>query len=467
MLDSQKRRRQLRSLVWRSYEKIKYCNKCCSDFLNNLGPDFRGSPFFDGKNCYLGVMHAHTVLSPDFQPQPANETEFRNLLLLNSDQRFSIANGPFAAYKRAADLGKLDFLAITDHVHGPESGQAEYCSHEMPNGGYQLIMDSAAKINTDDTYKGRFLAIPGMEWSVISRGNHANVFFANHPVPQTIPNGDFRALFLNYLNRAGLEKDNPRLLMQLNHPNSNPVPKNYGRDNFSGANGLNDFVNSFKDTYLAIEHINNSKLGNANSAELNAHQDGNSLESYYRKYLNMGFRLAPIGDHDNHRSNWGRHTAARTGVWANGLTADEFVEAYRARRVYATEDNEMAVAFLTDDKWMGSLIGVPSAGELKKFKVFVNQDADTDSGQLQNEGPYLVELITDDAVGGPLPRIRNIIFDGQSVGSVYVKSGDTVEFQYRVRPGTYCYIHVTEKGGKDSGQTQADAWTAPFFFTNQ
>ncbi|MGH9949045.1 MAG: hypothetical protein ACRD6X_17885, partial [Pyrinomonadaceae bacterium] len=204
----------------------------------------------------------------------------------------------------------------------------------------------------------------------------------------------------------------------------------------------------------------------SNTEELNAHQNGDSLESRCRKYLNMGFRLAPVGDHDNHRSNWGRHTAARTGVWSNGLSPAEFVEAYKERRVFATEDNEMSVAFLTENKWMGSVIRVPNAGEVRTFKVFVDQGADTDSGEIQNEGPYLVELIVDDGPGGPAARVRNIVSNGQSVGSIFVQTGEAVEFTYRVRPGTYCYIHVTEMGGKDSDRKQADAWTAPFFFTS-
>ncbi len=422
---------------------------------------------FNGKNCYLGVMHAHTALSPDFQPQPSNTVSFQQLLLSNSDQRFGLANGPYAAYKRAADLGKLDFLAVTDHVHGPEGTQQGYCSHEMPEGGYQLILDSAARINVDSAYQGKFLAIPGMEWSVISKGNHANIFFANNPVPQEIQNGKFKSLFRDFLDHTSFEKNNPLLLVQLNHPNQVPSSTAYGRDAFTGANATRNFVNFFKDTYLGIEHINGSSNGgNSNTGEINAHQDGDSLESHYRKYLNMGFRLAPIGDHDNHRKNWGRHTAARTGVWSNGLSPSQFVEAYRARRVFATEDNEMAVAFLTGDEWMGSVISVPSSGELRTFKVFVDQGPDSDSGQVQNEGPYLVELVTDDGPGGPAARVRNIVFNGQSVGSIFVQAGETVEFTYRVKPGTYCYIHVREMGGKDSVNKRADAWTAPFFFTS-
>ncbi|MGH9947172.1 MAG: hypothetical protein ACRD6X_08240, partial [Pyrinomonadaceae bacterium] len=209
-------------------------------------------------------------MSPDFQPQPSNTSAFRQLLLTNSDQRFTISNGPFAAYKRAADLGKLDFLAVTDHVHGPEGAQ-QFCTHEMPDGGYQLILDSAAKINADSQYQGKFLAIPGMEWSVISSGNHANIFFANNPVPQEIQNGKFKSLFNDYLNHPNFEKNNPLLLVQLNHPNQVSSVTAYGREAFSGANATRDFVNFFKDTYMGIEHINGSSNGgNSNTEELNA-----------------------------------------------------------------------------------------------------------------------------------------------------------------------------------------------------
>ena len=113
---------------------------------------------------------------------------------------------------------------------------------------------------------------------------------------------------------------------------------------------------------------------------------------------------------------------------------------------------------------MGSVVQIPDEGELRTFKVFIDQTPDTDSGKVQNEGPYLVKLYVDDAPGGPVARVRNMGFNGESVGSIFVPAGETVEFTYRVRPGTYCYIHASEMGGKDSGGKRADAWTAPFFF---
>ena len=425
---------------------------------------------YQGLNCYFGVMHAHSVLSPDFRPQPGNYNQFRQLAASTTgDERFQIQNGPFLAYKRAADAGKLDFLAITDHVHGPEGGEAEYCRHEMPFGGYRLIYDSASRINADPQYRGRFLAIPGMEWSTIGSGNHVNIFFARNPVPQNIPNGNFRALFMNYLTNPALEGRNNLLLVQMNHPNQDNYSTSYGRRDFpAGAAGYAQFAAFYRNTFLGIEHINNSSNGgNNNALEINAHQDGDGLARFYRLYLNMGFRLAPIGDHDNHRANWGRHTAARTGVWASEMTPAKFAEAYRQRRVYATEDNEMAVAFLSEGRWMGSVVRVPAAGQTRTFTVMVTQAPDTDTGQVQNEGPYIIQLFGDeDGAGGAEAAPVQFNYNGAPRSSIQIQQGQTVQLTYRVRPGSYFYLHVKETNGRDAGGQNADAWTAPIFFTN-
>lgn len=431
-----------------------------------------GAPItFAGKNCYFGTLHAHTVLSPDFKPRPSNNIQYLEDINSNTPARFAIPNGPYLAYKRAADLGKLDFLAITDHVHGEESdAPSGFCRDEMPNGGHQLIWDSAAKIAADPAYQNKFLAIPGAEWSSISSGNHANIFFGRNPIPNSIRNGDYRSLLTNYLNNPALEGNNQFLLMQLNHPNQNSASygRNYGRNQFpSGTVGYQQFLQFFGNRYMGIEHINNSTGGNENTSETNQHRDGNDLEQHYRKYLNMGFRLAPIGDHDNHRANWGRHTAARTGVWADNITAAGFVEAYKARRVFATEDNEMAVAFLSQNVWMGSAAHVPASGQNRNFTVMVTQMADTDTGQLQNEGPYIVELFGDeDGIGGAEAQRLQFTFNGTLRSSIQIQPGQPVQISRLVRPGSYYYLHVREMNGLDSGGDEQDAWTSPIFFRN-
>jgi hypothetical protein len=425
---------------------------------------------FGGMTCYFGVLHAHCVLSPDFLPRPSNFAQYAALVNSTNPARFAIPDGPVAAWERAAGPAKLDFLALSDHLHGKE-GQAEPCPHEMPIGGYKLLLDSARKINTDPQFQGKFLAIPAMEWSTIGSGNHVNIFFAGKAVPNSVKNGDFRRLLDAYLNHSNFERDNPLLLVQLNHPNQNggSIGTNYGRNLFPvGFGGDREFTDSFGKVYVGIEHINNSSnLGNGNTLERNEHQEGDDLEGLYKSYLNMGLRLAPVGDHDNHRANWGRHTAARTGVWARSLSAADFVEAYRARRVFATEDNEMSVRFMSGDQWMGATVPVAQQGAVRTFTVQVDQMADTDAGQVQNEGPYMVELFGDDTAGGPVAQKLPFQVNGQTRTSILVNQGQSVQIRRRVTPGNYLYLHVRETNGQDSGEKNADAWTAPIFFVTQ
>jgi len=264
---------------------------------------------------------------------------------LNAGMETALAlpNSPLAAYRHAAQTAKIDFLALTDHVHGgAASGEGE---DSMPEGAYAITLAAADRVNNDPEFAGKFLAIPGMEWSSISSGNHVNLLFARRETP---------------------------------------------------------------------------------------------------------------------------HTAARTGVWMNELTPAGFAEAFQARRVFATEDNEMSVLFLAGSRWMGetvSLEGAPS--RLETFTVRVEQLPDTDAGgSPQDEGPYTVELLGDeDGAGGEPARPVQVRVGNVSRNRFEVRQGDTVTFTRRVRPRAYYYLHVKEGNGKDSGGEKADAWTAPVFFS--
>lgn len=419
-----------------------------------------------GFNCYYGVLHAHSVLSPDFSPA-LSRTDLIAAVSLSNPDRLQLANGPLQAWTRAADAAKLDFLALTEHVHGPEQGNLEPCDHEMPADGYSLLLEAAEKMNNDPARQGKFLAIPGMEWSSISSGNHINLLFARNYVKSSIRNGDFLGLLDGYIRNPQFEGGNADLLVQLNHPNDGDLDRSYGRRAFPATvAGEQQFVQTFGDVYFAIEHINNSNHSNENTSEVNEHRDGDGLSFHYRSYLNMGLRLAPVGDHDNHRANWGRHTAARTGVWARELTKAGFVEAYKARRMFATEDNELAVAFRCGEKWMGDSATVPANGALREFTVNIDQIADTDAATKQDEGPYIVELFGDeDGVGGAIAeRVSVTTSSGAESASVRVETGGEIKLQRQVKPGSYYFIHVRETQGQDSGGSQDDAWTAPIFF---
>ncbi len=76
-------------------------------------------------------------------------------------------------------------------------------------------------------------------------------------------------------------------------------------------------------------------------------------EGAYRRALAEGWRLAPVGNPDDGYA-WGARSSLRTGLVAPALTQEDLLEALRARRVFATEDANLALALRAGDIWMGS-----------------------------------------------------------------------------------------------------------------
>jgi hypothetical protein len=169
-------------------------------------------------------------------------------------------------------------------------------------------------------------------------------------------------------------------------------------------------------------------------------------ESYYRYYLNLGFHLAPSADQDTHWKNFGTVTAARTAVWADSVSYADLMKAFKANRVYATEDDEMVVSFQVKYKgttyWMGETVPLDQEEAEVELLVKVWQ-AEGHDGDPTDEGPYTVGLVVDvDGVGGaeasPLSQ------------SWTASSGQTLSIPYMAARGRYLYLHVTEQNGKDN-----------------
>lgn len=68
----------------------------------------------------------------------------------------------------------------------------------------------------------------------------------------------------------------------------------------------------------------------------------------YIYYLNMGFKIGPTANQDNHMMNWGAATANRTGVLAPNLKEKSVLDSLDNRRTFATEDRDAKVLFAAD-----------------------------------------------------------------------------------------------------------------------
>jgi len=83
------------------------------------------------------------------------------------------------------------------------------------------------------------------------------------------------------------------------------------------------------------------------------------LETAWMQMLAAGWQLAPLPDPASTNHEDMGFGAQRVGVIAPQLTSDELSAALRARRVFVTQDEHLALALHSGDHWMGSTLATP------------------------------------------------------------------------------------------------------------
>ncbi len=235
------------------------------------------------------------------------------------------AGPPFYALAMARAAG-LHFYGISDH--GWWLSQNEWDK--------TLFQVQAA------TVPGQFVALRGVEWSPDKIG-HINVFNSDTLLQRTDPRFDTLPELYDWL------AANPAAIAQFNHPD----PRYDG-----------DFE-KFTFHAGAAPQLLLQEMGN--------HAQGYvTYEPAFIQSNFAGWRVGPTNNGDTHTANWGRDTIGRTGVVAPALTEADLLEALRRRRVFSTEDSNLALALRSGDSWMGSIL--PAGGSIPLNVDFVDPD---------------------------------------------------------------------------------------------
>lgn len=364
---------------------------------------------------YFGNLHSHTSLSDG-------------------------VGTPREAYRYARDTAKLDFLAITEHNHSQAQGSDNIgiaTNTTLYNGGPNSLIATARSL----TVGGRFVALYGQEYSVISRGNHVNVF----EVPQVItaPNGRFDRLV--ELLAATSDSVGRIPIVMLNHPRNTSTiqPDEYGLDDF-GSDQLR-WVRSMG-TYAALIQMINGP-GQRAGVGMRASRPA---ESAYKKFLSLGFKLAPTADQDNHKNNWGNATNARTAVIATALSREAILEGMRNRHVYASEDKNLRIIIKVNGRLCGDVI--PALASPSEAKITYSiRDSDEPNAKYEIQ-------VWRGTVGGPLARLVSAVTVSQGSGSIedVALSGNSEFFFFKI---------IQSNGAENDEDDQEDeAWTSPVWF---
>lgn len=423
-----------------------------SESLPHAGsvPNFHVVTLVDGRQGFVSKGFSR-VIADGTVPPPAPATPVAAGALrvffgnLHSHTGFSDGDDdgtPTAAYSHARDVAGLDFLAITEHNHRVNVGPLGN-NHALYNGPAATSLIQAARQFNED---GRFVAIFGQEFSTIGSGNHANVFEVLEVIDDTqVPSGEWGTLLNSWL-PSHLDSSGQQALILLNHPAnpSSPNAKEYGRDDFGGS--LSAWRTALDSRAELINIIN----GPSHDTGV----PGDPSESEFRRYLDLGFHLAPTADQDNHLMNWGGAAETRTGVIAPTLSKPAIMAALRARHVYASQDRDLRVLPTIGGALIGSQVvgaAVPAPGT--EIPIVVNLRDDGEPGSA-----YQVEVFSDEIGGDDSANVVRVA-TRQGNGSLSI-SGVTYN-----GGAQYVFLRLTQTTPEDVDFDEGDRlWTAPVWF---
>lgn len=258
--------------------------------------------------------------------------------------------GPIDAYKYAQEHG-LDVLLTSEHNHMYDGSDGTN-SAATPAEAIALYQTGLAEAAAYTAAHPGFLALYGMEWGVISKGGHLNIINSEQLLGWEknaqgellanieTPKGDYAGLYKLMRERGWIG--------QFNHPAQtgqflvNEQPLGYTPDG---------------DAAMVLCEVMNTSAFSTNDAETETRRS--NYEAACNRALAAGYHVAFSSNQDNHCANWGASYGNRTAVLVAGPAAgtpvsrDSFLDALRARRVYATMDKHAQLLFTANGKLMG------------------------------------------------------------------------------------------------------------------
>jgi len=303
-------------------------------FEASMAPAVGALPY----TVYLGNLHSQTAHS-DGGGDLAHCT--------GAQEPQSAALGPADAFQYALQRG-LDFLVASEHNHMYDGSDGTNAAAD-PAVAKALFQSGLATASSFNAAHPNFLGVYGLEWGVINRGGHLNIFntdellgwernASGQLVADTLtPKGDYGALYALMRQRGWVG--------QFNHPTTSgqfllgAVPFGYSADG---------------DQAMALCEVLNTSAFSVNTSETEKRRS--TFEGACNKALEAGYHVAFSTNQDNHCANWGASYTNRTGVLiANGtaLTQASLIDAIKARRVFATMDKGAQLVLTANGHIMG------------------------------------------------------------------------------------------------------------------
>ena len=319
-------------------------------------------------NLYFGQLHAHTDIS-----NGAGSVE--------------------EAFQYASQVDGLDFFAVTDHSDSFDNADMGAIDAD----GADISADWAAgKQAAASVTNGDFVGLFGFEmtWPEDKQLGHISTF--NTPGWQTRDQADFENVPTALENYYKALASVPGSVSQFNHP-----------DTVHGDFERFDHYSPQYDAVVSLLEV--------------AGEDGVVDCEYYDLALDKGWHVAPTNNQNNHNGQWGDASDARTVVLAKDLTEESLYAAMKDRRVYATQDSDLAIYYELNGAVMGSILPKSKDAEIT---VFLSDPTDEAIGN--------VEVVTD---------------GGAVLVSEYVETPSQVLELSASCGHSYYYLRITQPDG--------------------
>mgnify|MGYP000768053786 CR=1 len=319
-------------------------------------------------NLYFGQLHAHTDIS-----NGAGSVE--------------------EAFQYASQVDGLDFFAVTDHSDSFDNADMGAIDAD----GADISADWAAGKQAAASVTGEdFVGLFGFEmtWPEDKQLGHISTF--NTPGWQTRDQADFENVPTALENYYKALTAVPGSVSQFNHP-----------DTVHGDFERFDHYSPQYDAVVSLLEV--------------AGEDGVVDCEYYDLALDKGWHVAPTNNQNNHDGQWGDASGARTVVLAKSLTEEALYAAMKNRRVYATQDSDLAIYYELNGTVMGSIL---PKSEKAEITVFLSNPTDEAIGN--------VEVVTD---------------GGAVLVSEYVETPSQVLELSASGGHSYYYLRITQPDG--------------------
>lgn len=319
-------------------------------------------------NLYFGQLHAHTDIS-----NGAGSVE--------------------EAFQYASQVDGLDFFAVTDHSDSFDNADMGAIDAD----GADISADWAAGKQAAASVTGEdFVGLFGFEmtWPEDKQLGHISTF--NTPGWQTRDQEAFTNVTAALENYYKALTAVPGSASQFNHP-----------DDIHGDFERFDHYSPQYDAAVSLLEV--------------AGEDGVVDCEYYDLALDKGWHVAPTNNQNNHNGQWGDASDARTVVLAKSLTEEALYAAMKDRRVYATQDSDLAIYYELNGAVMGSILPKSKDAEIT---VFLSDPTDEAIGN--------VEVVTD---------------GGAVLVSEYVETPSQVLELSASGGHSYYYLRITQPDG--------------------